>query len=78
MIGRRELETQTDHLSPVKNEKKNFCQKQKKIVIVFDAFVIRYFFLFQMKLRFKICLSSYTGMVSNSFLWHSSSTLLYG
>lgn len=69
MIGRRELETQTDHLSPVKNEKKNFCQKQTKIVIVFDAFVIRYFFfLFQMKLRFKICLSSYTGMVSNSFL----------
>lgn len=44
MIGRRELETQTDHLSPVKNEKKKFCQKQKKIVIVFDAFVIRYFF----------------------------------
>lgn len=69
MIGRRELETQTDHLSPVKNEKKKFCQKQTKIVIVFDAFVIRYFFfLFQMKLRFKICLSSYTGMVSNSFL----------
>lgn len=46
MIGRRELETQTDHLSPVKNEKKNFCQKQTKIVIVFDAFVIRYFFFF--------------------------------
>lgn len=69
MIGRRELETQTDHLSPVKNEKKKFLSKaKKKIVIVFDAFVIRYFFLFQMKLRFKICLSSYTGMASYSFL----------